>query len=433
MEELLRLEMDHQQLQQEKMQQRLQQQQLLQLQRAKAAAGSMSTTSSSITSPTTTNNNNNNNNYDNNNDNNPTNNPSNSYDNIYNTTNSLIGDNIAKRPSPHQLINPPSSPAKQLCAEQVLLSAASLLQNQIYRSVISTSKNKIPSADPMSVSTDTSSLSGQANQGSQTSRKAFSEFNAIPSLPTDCGGPCHPSQISSAVLEREMRADESMYDEILTGQVPTIDTIHRSVLQPSYLYTHILSSTLNTYILLHQYINNHFNLPLAIHTFSNYLVNHRFMCYLNHRAGFSTECNVIALMYVNRITLLKSAVPVTTHSWRALWAISVVIGRYSFPSPTLSSPPTFSNSPSFSSLLSPHSFFLFCAYHCIDSQSIIQSLLLSQHKNFGNPFPCVPLPLPASYRPCRKNYCDLWNSSYWIIWGLIRPWNQKCMNSIVKN
>ena len=51
------------------------------------------------------------------------------------------------------------------------------------------------------------------------------------------------------------------------------------------------------------------------------------MCYLNHRAGFSTECNVIALMYVNRITLLKNAVPVTTHSWRALWAIAVIIGE----------------------------------------------------------------------------------------------------------
>ena len=277
MEELLRLELDHQQLHQQKVLQRQQQQQLEQRAKAAAMSMSMSMSMSSATTSASSSLSVNSNNYDNSSSQSSNNN----YDNIYNTTNSLIGDNIAKRPTPHQLINPPSSPAKQLCAEQVLLSAASLLQNQIHRSAIST-KSSSSSADPMSVSSDASSISGPSqgqSQGSQASRKTFSEFNAIPSLPIDCGGPCHPSQISPTVLEREMNTDESMYDEILTGRVPTIDTIHR------------------------------------------------FMCYLNHRAGFSTECNVIALMYVNRITLVKSAVSVTTHSWRALWAIAVIVAQ----------------------------------------------------------------------------------------------------------
>ena len=278
MEELLRLEIDHQQLQQEKIQQRQQQQQLLQ--RAKVTAATMSMSSSaatSIASLSTMSNHNLNydNNYENNSSNN--NNPGNNYDNIYNTTNSLISDNIAKRPSPHQLINPPSSPAKQLCAEQVLLSAASLMQNQIHRSTMS-SKSNATSADPMSVSSDTSSYNsgGGSGQGSQSSstRKAFSEFNAIPSLPTDCGGPCHPSQIPPSVLEREMSADESMYDEILTGRVPTIDTIHRSATNHSIHTNPLNTHTIHTLSIHTQNTSSQYTLTLSIHTHSLTLNTH---------------------------------------------------------------------------------------------------------------------------------------------------------------
>jgi hypothetical protein len=55
----------------------------------------------------------------------------------------------------------------------------------------------------------------------------YSEFNAIPSLSPEDGGPCHPSQIPLDVLEREMSVDDALYDDILAGRVPSIHTVHR--------------------------------------------------------------------------------------------------------------------------------------------------------------------------------------------------------------
>ena len=81
----------------------------------------------------------------------------------------------------------------------------------------------------------------------------YTEFNAIPDLPLEFGGPCHPSKIPHDVLLRERQSDEKMYEEVLAGRVPTVDTIFK------------------------------------------------YMMYLKTRAGYSTDCNVFALMYINKM------------------------------------------------------------------------------------------------------------------------------------
>ena len=93
----------------------------------------------------------------------------------------------------------------------------------------------------------------------QPPRAIYTEFNAIPDLPLEFGGPCRPSKIPHDVLLRERQSDEKMYEEILAGRVPTVDTIFK------------------------------------------------YMMYVKTRAGYSTECNVFALIYINKMCT------VTTH------------------------------------------------------------------------------------------------------------------------
>ena len=45
------------------------------------------------------------------------------------------------------------------------------------------------------------------------------------------------------------------------------------------------------------------------------------------RAGYSVECNIIALIYLNRITLTPHAATPTAQSWRALWATAVIVAQ----------------------------------------------------------------------------------------------------------
>ena len=67
------------------------------------------------------------------------------------------------------------------------------------------------------------------------------------------GGPCRPSKIPHDVLLRERQSDEKMYEEVLAGRVPTVDTIFK------------------------------------------------YMMYLKTRSGYSIDCNVFALMYINKM------------------------------------------------------------------------------------------------------------------------------------
>ena len=50
------------------------------------------------------------------------------------------------------------------------------------------------------------------------------------------------------------------------------------------------------------------------------------MNHLQERAGYSVEVNVIAMYYLNKICA-EGHVPVTVHSWRALWSTAVIIAQ----------------------------------------------------------------------------------------------------------
>ena len=97
---------------------------------------------------------------------------------------------------------------RALASDQILLCAASLLQNQAqYDSKYGT--------------TNSNTVTGQ--------RKPFvyTEFNAIPSLPLELGGICHPTQISPDTQKRELVIENELSDDIVAGIVPTIYTIFR--------------------------------------------------------------------------------------------------------------------------------------------------------------------------------------------------------------
>ena len=95
-----------------------------------------------------------------------------------------------------------------LASEQTLLCAAALLQNQAHQDAKSGSNHANP-------------VTGQ--------RKPFvyTEFNAIPTLPLELGGICHPSQISPDVFKRELMIETPLTDDIVAGIIPTVNTIFR--------------------------------------------------------------------------------------------------------------------------------------------------------------------------------------------------------------
>ena len=91
-----------------------------------------------------------------------------------------------------------------LASDQILLCAASLLQNQAQHD-------------------------SKANASVTEQRKPFvyTEFNAIPSLPLELGGICHPTQISPDTQKRELIVENGLSDDIVAGIVPTIHTMFR--------------------------------------------------------------------------------------------------------------------------------------------------------------------------------------------------------------
>ena len=159
-----------------------------------------------------------------------------------------------------------------LPAQQVLFCAASLIQKLIHKTMQSDSTSDCRSIDRRDVSSTASTAS------TSTAATKYTEFNAIPDLPSDLGGSCHPSQINCEVFLQEMQSDDSFYEHVLAGVLPTIDTIFR------------------------------------------------FMNYVYRRAGYAVECNVIALIFLNRV-IASGAMRITTHSWRALWTTAVIVAQ----------------------------------------------------------------------------------------------------------
>ena len=84
-------------------------------------------------------------------------------------------------------------------------------------------------------------------------KELFLEFDVLPTLPYDQGGVVDPALIPEEVLSRECRDDTSLRRMILEQRVPTIQTIYL------------------------------------------------FMDNLKYRACYPEECDIIALVYLNRL------------------------------------------------------------------------------------------------------------------------------------
>ena len=103
--------------------------------------------------------------------------------------------------------------------------------------------------------------------GSSSDRQQlFPEFNVLPDLPYEQGGVVDPANIPPDVINRECRDDTSLRHMILEKRVPTIESIYL------------------------------------------------FMENLKYRACYPEECDIIALVYVNRLMRgneSQARVPVT--------------------------------------------------------------------------------------------------------------------------
>eukprot|EP00607_Mallomonas_marina_P009022 CAMPEP_0182418982 /NCGR_PEP_ID=MMETSP1167-20130531/3359_1 /TAXON_ID=2988 /ORGANISM="Mallomonas Sp, Strain CCMP3275" /LENGTH=289 /DNA_ID=CAMNT_0024593505 /DNA_START=82 /DNA_END=951 /DNA_ORIENTATION=- len=111
------------------------------------------------------------------------------------------------------------------------------------------------------------------DDGSSASHVEFMAFDVIPELKPEFGGPIiNPSE---HVLDSE---DEVLNQKILAGAAPTIDTIYR-----------------------------YFNL-------------------IYRAAHYSPECNIIALIYINRICTITK-MPLTMRNWRAVWLVTIMLAQ----------------------------------------------------------------------------------------------------------
>lgn len=104
----------------------------------------------------------------------------------------------------------------------------------------------------------------------------FLDFDIIPDLSPELGGPM--TSISEELLDQESAGDDLLRGKIVNGITPTIDTIYR--------YLNLIYQT----------------------------------------AKYSPECNIIALIYINRMSSL-SGILLTMVNWRALWLISVILAQ----------------------------------------------------------------------------------------------------------
>ena len=52
----------------------------------------------------------------------------------------------------------------------------------------------------------------------------------------------------------------------------------------------------------------------------------RYLVLLKEHARYPTECNIIALIYTNRITAMGS-MALTMQNWRAVWVVSIILAQ----------------------------------------------------------------------------------------------------------
>ena len=61
----------------------------------------------------------------------------------------------------------------------------------------------------------------------------------------------------------------------------------------------------------------------------HYFTSHmspRYLNLLKEHARYPTECNIVALIYTNRMTSMGS-MPLTMRNWRAVWVISIILAQ----------------------------------------------------------------------------------------------------------
>lgn len=102
------------------------------------------------------------------------------------------------------------------------------------------------------------------------------EFEVEIALASEYGGPLE--SIPEHILQHETLNDASLREKLLRGVVPTCDTIYR------------------------------------------------FLALLSSSACYSAQCNIIALIYLNRITS-RNKIALTMKNWRGLWTSSVILAQ----------------------------------------------------------------------------------------------------------
>jgi len=106
----------------------------------------------------------------------------------------------------------------------------------------------------------------------------YSELELHTTLAAKFGGPLNPDCIDEDVLVNETKDDMELREYILMGQVPLIDTIFR------------------------------------------------FLECLQAFAGYSYECNIIALVYIKRMRENMN-ISLQMNSWRGLWVGSIIVAQ----------------------------------------------------------------------------------------------------------
>lgn len=104
------------------------------------------------------------------------------------------------------------------------------------------------------------------------------EFDINPLLSPENGGVL--VEVPLAVVDKEAAEDPALKSKLLSGEVPLLDSLYR------------------------------------------------FMCYLQDRAKYPVECNIIALVYLNRITSAEGHIlPLSSNNWRAIWASLIILAQ----------------------------------------------------------------------------------------------------------
>eukprot|EP01038_Epipyxis_sp_PR26KG_P006195 gene6195-8532_t len=102
------------------------------------------------------------------------------------------------------------------------------------------------------------------------------EFDVVTTLCAEYGG--HLEHVPECILNHETLNDTELREKIIGGVVPTVDTIFR------------------------------------------------FINFLSVNAKYSLECNIISLIYVNRLTT-AACMPLTMKNWRGIWISTIILAQ----------------------------------------------------------------------------------------------------------